>query len=134
MFVVCVVVSVLLAVMLLASAAASSPRPTRWSRRLGIGVPLTWFPRLVWPRSPAPLCCCRPRGDGDDVLLGGTGFDTLDGGAGANVVIDGENVIGGLVAGQEWLAEHARLVDGETVIDVGGKSYTLPAADLVPPT
>ena len=28
-------------------------------------------------------------------------------------------------AGKEWLATHARIVDGKTVLDVGGKQRTL---------
>jgi Ca2+-binding RTX toxin-like protein len=69
-------------------------------------------------------------GDGDDVLIGGPGIDTLDGGAGDNVLIDGENLTDGLVAGQSWLAAHTRLVDGKSVLDVNQRSYTVPAADL----
>jgi hypothetical protein len=34
------------------------------------------------------------------------------------------------VAGQQWLTTHARTVDGETVLTVGGKERTLPRADL----
>ena len=72
-------------------------------------------------------------GDGDDVLLGGPGFDTLDGGAGDDTLIDGEVVTDGLVAGQEWLAAHTRVVNGKTVLDAHSKSYTVPAAVLVMP-
>ena len=39
------------------------------------------------------------------MLLGGPGTDTLDGGAGDNVLIDGENLVAGLAEGDEWLAE-----------------------------
>jgi Ca2+-binding RTX toxin-like protein len=70
-------------------------------------------------------------GEGDDVLLGGPGQDVLDGGPGDNVVIQGEDVARGTVAGDEWLRTHARSVDGKTVIEHDGSSYTLPAADLV---
>ena len=70
--------------------------------------------------------------DGDDVLIGGPGFDTLDGGAGENVLIDGENLVAGLAAGTEWLAAHTRLDGDKTVMSHGERSFTLPAADLVP--
>jgi len=33
-------------------------------------------------------------------------------------------------AGKEWLATHAHIVDGKTVLDVGGKQRTLPYTDL----
>ena len=72
-------------------------------------------------------------GDDDDVLLGGPGFDTLDGGAGDDTLIDGEVVTDGLVAGQEWLAAHTRVVNGKTVLDAPSKSYTVPAAVLAMP-
>jgi Ca2+-binding RTX toxin-like protein len=69
--------------------------------------------------------------EGDDVLLGGPGFDTLDGGPGDNVIIDGEAVANGVVAGADWLAEHARTVGDATVLDVNDTTYTVPEADLV---
>ena len=48
MFVVCVIASVLLAVMLLASAGAKLTKAAAVVRNLGsIGVPLAWFPRLA---------------------------------------------------------------------------------------
>ena len=34
------------------------------------------------------------------------------------------------VADKEWLKKHARIVDGKTVLDVGGKQRALPRADL----
>ena len=65
-------------------------------------------------------------GNGDDVLLGGPGIDTLDGGPGDDILIGGEVVTDGLISGQEWLAAHARTVDGKTVLDVGQRQLTLP--------
>ena len=72
-------------------------------------------------------------GDGDDVLIGGPGSDTIDGGPGDNIVIDdaGANVVNSAtVAGNGWLASHAHVVQGKTVLDVGGKERTLPRAGL----
>ena len=70
-------------------------------------------------------------GDGDDVLIGGPGLDALDGGAGDDTFIGGEVVIDGLVVDQTWIASHARVVNGRTVLSVEGRSVTLPAADLL---
>ena len=72
-------------------------------------------------------------GDGDDVLIGGPGLDTLDGGAGDDTFISGEVVIDGLVADPAWIASHARVVNGRTVLSIKGRSVTLPAADLLDP-
>jgi Ca2+-binding RTX toxin-like protein len=69
-------------------------------------------------------------GAGDDVLLGGPGTDTLDGGPGDNVLIDGENIVSGVVQGQQWLDNHTRVEDGHTVLDNGVKEYAIPQADL----
>jgi Ca2+-binding RTX toxin-like protein len=72
-------------------------------------------------------------GAGDDVLIGGPGKDTIDGGAGSNVVIDGFGataVTSAAFVGTEWLLTHARVVNGKTVLVVGGKVRTLPTADL----
>ena len=69
-------------------------------------------------------------GEGDDVLIGGPGVDTLDGGPGDNVLIDGENVVGGLVAGQAWLDEHATTVDDTTVLEFSDNTVEVPEADL----
>ena len=72
-------------------------------------------------------------GAGDDVLIGGPGNDTLDGGAGDNVVIQlvgSDAVTSATTADRKWLAKHARIVDGQTVLDVGGEKRTLPEADL----
>jgi Ca2+-binding RTX toxin-like protein len=69
-------------------------------------------------------------GPGDDVLIGGAGIDTLDGGPGDNVLIDGENIVSGVVEDQQWLDNHTHEEGGQTVLENGGKSYTVPAADL----
>ena len=72
-------------------------------------------------------------GPGDDVLIGGPGIDTLDGGGDDDVIIQlvgDDTVTSATVADKEWLKKHARVVDGKTVLDVGGKQRTLPRADL----
>ncbi|MET0818595.1 MAG: calcium-binding protein, partial [Solirubrobacteraceae bacterium] len=70
---------------------------------------------------------------GDDVLIGGPGNDALDGGGGGDVVIQlvgSAAVTSASAADREWLAKHARIDDGHTVLDVGGEKRTLPEADL----
>jgi Ca2+-binding RTX toxin-like protein len=72
-------------------------------------------------------------GAGDDVLIGGPGNDVLDGGPGDNVVIQSigaDTVRSATTAGSKWLASHARIVKGKTVLAVGGTQHTLPHADL----
>jgi Ca2+-binding RTX toxin-like protein len=74
-------------------------------------------------------------GDGDDVLIGGPGTDSLDGGPDENVVLQavggtGDRVTAAAVAGPDWLAARIRIVDGTTVLDIGGKQRTLPRANL----
>jgi Ca2+-binding RTX toxin-like protein len=72
---------------------------------------------------------------GDDVLIGGPGIDVLDGGGEGDVVIQlaGEDTPRSAVAADaKWLKAHARVVNGKTVLDVGGKKHTLPKADLSP--
>ena len=72
-------------------------------------------------------------GSGDDVLIGGSGSDVIDGGAGNNVVIDSlaaNTVTSAKRVGKGWLATHAHVVNGKTVIEVGGKKQALPRADL----
>jgi Ca2+-binding RTX toxin-like protein len=80
-------------------------------------------------------------GAGDDVLLGGAGIDVLDGGDGDDVEIQlvatdpeirlaADTVTSATAADRDWLAAHIRIVDGTTVLDVGGKQRALPNADL----
>jgi Ca2+-binding RTX toxin-like protein len=72
-------------------------------------------------------------GPGDDVLIGGPGDDILDGGPGDDIEIDSagaDTVKSATPEGEEWLADHARIVGGKTVLDVGGKERTLPRTDL----
>jgi Ca2+-binding RTX toxin-like protein len=57
-------------------------------------------------------------GEGDDVLIGGPGLDVLDGGGGDDVEIQ--------LVDLEWLASHVRVVDGKTVLELGGTTRTLP--------
>ena len=73
-------------------------------------------------------------GAGDDVLIGGPGSDTLDGGPGDNVVLDSfsaNTVTSATGVAEDWLAAHARTVNGRTVLKVRGQKRTLPRADLV---
>ncbi len=70
---------------------------------------------------------------GDDVLIGGPGIDILDGGPDDNVVIQlvaEEPVTSASVADAAWIDEHVEIVDGTTVIDVDGKQQPLSEADL----
>ena len=65
-------------------------------------------------------------GPGDDVLIGGPGTDTLDGGGDDDVIIQlvgDDAVTSARVADQGWLKKNARIVDGKTVLDVGGKQH-----------
>jgi Ca2+-binding RTX toxin-like protein len=87
-------------------------------------------------------------GDGDDVLLGGDGDDVLDGGAGEDILIggagndillNGEYTSADFTAGEDkvdlrslseltfdWVMEHATMVDGNAVLDLGnGEHITL---------
>jgi hypothetical protein len=41
-----------------------------------------------------------------------------------------DTVTSAAAAGADWLRTHGRTVNGETVLDVGGKERTLPRADL----
>jgi Ca2+-binding RTX toxin-like protein len=77
-------------------------------------------------------------GDGDDVLIGGDGDDTLLGGAGDDVLLGGPGndildgapgddvVIQSIASGQAFMASHARVVKGNTVLKVDGKERALP--------
>ena len=73
-------------------------------------------------------------GAGDDVLVGGPGTDILDGSDGDDIeiqlVADGDTVTSATTADRKWLASDARIVNGRTVLDVGGKARTLPRTDL----
>lgn len=78
-------------------------------------------------------------GSGDDGLIGGPGTDVIDGGDGDDVEIqlvstdaDGDTVTSATVADEGWIASHARIVDGRTVLDVGGTARALPQTDLSP--
>jgi Ca2+-binding RTX toxin-like protein len=73
-------------------------------------------------------------GAGDDVLIGGPGTDILDGADGDDIEIQlvggGDTVSSATAVGKDWLAANARIVEGKTVLKVGGKERTLPRADL----
>lgn len=76
-------------------------------------------------------------GAGDDVLLGGPGADALDGGDGDDIEIDGAGAAASSAArlstdasGHDWLSSHASTVDGKTVLDLGSRTVTLPQAQL----
>jgi Ca2+-binding RTX toxin-like protein len=72
-------------------------------------------------------------GEGDDVLIGGPGNDTIDGGPGDNVVVDSLGataVTKATVVGRGWLASHAAVDHGKTVLEVNGEERTLPRAGL----
>jgi Ca2+-binding RTX toxin-like protein len=80
-------------------------------------------------------------GPGDDVLIGGPGNDTLDGGDGDDIILQlvgsdsqlaPEAVTSADVADADWIAKHVSIVDGKTVITVGGKDHKLPHTDLSP--
>jgi Ca2+-binding RTX toxin-like protein len=72
-------------------------------------------------------------GAGDDVLLGGDGNDVLDGGDGGNVVIQlvaGDTARSATLASTDWLAAHARIVNGKTVLELDGEQHTLASPQL----
>jgi Ca2+-binding RTX toxin-like protein len=72
-------------------------------------------------------------GPGDDVLLGGLGSDVLDGGDGDDIEIQSvgaDRVTSATAATKDWIASHVRIVEGQTVLQVGGKARTLSRTDL----
>jgi Ca2+-binding RTX toxin-like protein len=72
-------------------------------------------------------------GPGDDVLIGGPGLDVIDGGPGDDIeiqLVGSDNVTSAKSVDRDWLASHIRVVKGETVLDLGGETHTLPHADL----
>ena len=72
---------------------------------------------------------------GDDVVIGGPGNDTIDGGTGGNVVINSlktaDRVTAAKPVGKRWLKKHVRTVKGKTVLRVGGEKHKLPRTDVV---
>ena len=71
------------------------------------------------------------------VLIGGPGIDILDARDGDDIEIQlvaGETatdrVTSATSADKDWLATHAHIVDGKTVLDVAGESRTLARTDL----
>jgi Ca2+-binding RTX toxin-like protein len=72
-------------------------------------------------------------GFGDDVLIGGPGLDVIDGGDGDDIEIQlvGEDAVTSAKSvGEEWVSSHFRVVEGDTVLDVGGETRELPRLDL----
>jgi Ca2+-binding RTX toxin-like protein len=71
---------------------------------------------------------------GDDVILGGLGQDVIDGGEGDDIEIQlvagDDKVTSATAADKAWVVNHLRIVDGKTVIDVGGMQRTLSQTDL----
>jgi hypothetical protein len=69
-------------------------------------------------------------GAGADTLLDSNGIDLMLGGDGDDVEINslGADTVSSVTAASEdWLSSHARIRDGKTVLDVGGKQRTLRA-------
>jgi Ca2+-binding RTX toxin-like protein len=74
-------------------------------------------------------------GEGDDVLIGGPGTDTLDGGPDENVVLQlvgggSDRITAAALASEDWMAARLQIVDGKSVIEIGGRDRTVPRADL----
>jgi Ca2+-binding RTX toxin-like protein len=75
-------------------------------------------------------------GANDDVLIGGPGLDVIDGGDGDDVeiqLVGGDRVSSARPADRAWLESHIRVLKGEPVLDVGGTTYALAAADALLP-
>ena len=78
------------------------------------------------------------------MLLGGGGTDVIDGGDGDDIEIQfaaingatqlaaasGDRVTSATAADAEWVLNHVRIVNGTTVITIGGKEYRLAVTDL----
>ena len=64
------------------------------------------------------------------MLIGGPGFDSLDGGPGDDILIEGaflDAVTSASVAGGKWLSQRTpSVVNGKTVLHVGGKQRNAP--------
>lgn len=95
----------------------------------GIWMWAEWLTSFIGGATATTSCSAAPA----NVLIGGPGNDILDGGEGDDIVIQlvgGDTVTSAAAADKEWLAKHARIVDGKTVLEVGGKQRTLPRVDL----
>ena len=74
------------------------------------------------------------------MLLGGGGVDVIDGGDGDDIEIQSLNatsqrassdrVISARTADAEWVADHVRIENGSTVIELDGKAHELSTTDL----
>jgi Ca2+-binding RTX toxin-like protein len=72
-------------------------------------------------------------GPGDDVLIGGPGIDVIDGGEGDDIEIQSigiDHLRSVTSVGAEWLAAHARTVEGETVLRFDGRNVKLLETEL----
>ncbi len=79
-------------------------------------------------------------GPGDDVLLGGGGTDVIDGGDGDDIEIQSltagsrraaaDQVTSASTADAGWVADHVRIDEGVTVIDVDGTEQKLAVTDM----
>ena len=65
------------------------------------------------------------------MLIGGPGTDTVNGGPGENILVGGEIVTDGQIPTKAWLAFHPRMLDGSTVLDLGGRrQVTVPGVTV----